>query len=428
MSDLFDIPFKADIERSYLTCVVSGGLQQALDDGVQSDWFHDLKHRQVWDACCELRRQDAEIDQLSLLGACKGHALFLADLFDDYHGLGNQGYYFKDLKAFAYRRKAYLAHLEGLRVAQDESRDPQDVQNGLEKAFYELSSGMTLLKDQNVLKREFVVLLEQATPNGLPERGCKTGLPAVDHLLRGFQESSMNILAARPGRGKTSLALQIALEVAQRGDHVHLWSYEMPYNQLATKAITYMSGEDVAHYLETGYGNQNRILLATDRFFKLPLTIVDRTDTTIHDIRSAALRSAKENGSKLFVIDYLQLIPSGRRIDNRVQEIGLISRELKKTFMATGVPGLVLAQMNRSIEARESLPRLSDLRESGSLEQDSDTVSFLHDNPDDKSNDTTLLIRKNRHGATGQVSMVWTKWMGKFECVERAETTNQTNF
>ena len=238
----------------------------------------------------------------------------------------------------------------------------------------------------------------------------------------------MNILAARPGRGKTSLALQIALEVAQRGDHVHLWSYEMPYNQLATKAITYMSGEDVAHYLETGLGNQNRILLATDRFFKLPLTIVDRTDTTIHDIRSAALRSAKENNSKLFVIDYLQLIPSGRRIDNRVQEIGMISRELKKTFMITGVPGLVLAQMNRSIEGRESLPRLSDLRESGSLEQDSDTVSFLHDNPDDKTDDTTLLIRKNRHGATGKVAMVWTKWMGKFECVERAETTNQTNF
>lgn len=428
MSDLFEIPYNGEIERSYLTCVVSGGLQQAIDDGVDGGWFHDLKHRQVWDACCDLRREEAEIDQLSLLGKCKGQALFVDDLYEDFHGLGNQSYYFKTLKDFAFRRKAYLAHLEGLRLSQDKSKDSQEVQNSLEKAFYELSSGMTPQKDQNVLKREFVALLEEATPNGLQNRGCKTGLGAVDQLIRGYHQSSMNILAARPGRGKTSLALQIALEVAQRGEPVHFWSYEMPYNQLATKAITYLSGEDVSHYLETGLGSQNKILLATDRFFKLPITICDRTDTTIHDIRSQALRLSKESNVKLFVIDYLQLIPAGRRIDNRVQEIGLISRELKKVFMTTGVPGLVLAQMNRSIEGRESLPRLSDLRESGSLEQDSDTVSFLHDNPDDGTDDTTLLVRKNRHGATGKVSMVWTKWQGKFECVERVEKVNEPPF
>jgi len=428
MKDLFNIPCNEEIERTYLTCVVGGGFQQAKDDGVDSEWFHSLKHREVWDGCAKLHQIGAEINQLSLLRECKSQALFLADLFDDYHGLGNQSLYLKDLKAVAYRRKAYLIHLEGLRLSQDELRDPQEAQNGLENAFSGLATGMEPKLNKRELQREFVDLLESAYPNGIVARGCKTGLPAVDHLLRGFHESSLNILAARPGRGKTSLALQIALDVASRGDHVRFWSYEMPHSQIAAKSISYLSGEDVGHFMETGQGNLQRIILATEKFFKLPLDIVDKTSTTVYDIRSQAIQSKKENDTKLFVVDYLQLIPSGRRIDNRVQEIGIISRELKKTCMETGIPGLVLAQMNRSIEGRESLPRLSDLRESGSLEQDADTVSFLHDSPDDGTDDTTLIVRKNRHGATGKVAMLWTKWLGKFECVDRTETSDNPIF
>ena len=250
----------------------------------------------------------------------------------------------------------------------------------------------------------------------------------VDELLTGLKEGSMNTLAARPGRGKTSLAVQIAIETALRGEHVAFYSFEMPFNQVYTKSLSYLSRVDVDYYLRTGQGPTEKIAMWAGKLTGLPLHIEDDPGLTVHDIASQVRRLSKEHGTKLVVVDYLQLISSGRQMESRVNEIGVVSRELKKAFMQTGVPGLVLAQMNRSIEGREGKPRLSDLRESGSIEQDSDTVMFLHDNPELDSDLTELVIKKNRHGRTGSVAMHWDKPVGRFRPLTNEELTHEPTF
>lgn len=413
----FNVPCNAGLERDFLSCVLIGGFHQAQDLGVTSDWFYEPRHQEIWNACSQVEAEGGKIDQVTVTSKVKREALYIDDLIDKGSTTSNVTYFAKDLANVYIRRKAFLGHYDAL-IACLECDNVSDLQKRLEETLYGVTEGIVREKDQKAAMKAFVELLESANPKGIPNKGGKTGLVALDNMLRGLKGGSMNTLAARPGRGKTSFALQVALETAKRGEQVAFYSYEMPCNQIYTKATSYLSGEDVDDFLQNGprsEGSMSRVIAATKELFHLPIHIEDDPGLSINDLTSQVRRMAKEKNLKLVVVDYLQLIGSGRHMDNRVNEVSWVSRELKKVFMKTGVPGLVLAQMNRSIEGREGKPRLSDLRESGSIEQDSDTVMFLHDDPENEADDSTcLVLKKNRHGKTGNVYMEWQKDIGRF--------------
>jgi replicative DNA helicase len=423
----FKVPENPSLERDLLGSVLIGGYHAAKDLGVTSEWFYDPRNIEVWQACNEVEAQGGQVDQVSVTSKAKRQALYIDDLCGRASTAANVELFAKELAGFHVRRKAFLSHFHALEACQA-TEDTQELQKRLEEAFYELTDGVVRDKDQREAKKAFVDLLQSALPNGVPQRGGMTGMLEVDELLTGLKEGSMNTLAARPGRGKTSLAVQIAIETALRGEHVAFYSFEMPFNQIYTKALSYLSRVDVDYYLRTGQGPTENIAMWAGKLTQLPLHIEDDPGLTVHDIASQVRRLSKEHGTKLVVVDYLQLIGSGRQMESRVNEIGIISRELKKCFMQTGVPGLVLAQMNRSIEGREGKPKLSDLRESGSIEQDSDTVMFLHDNPELDTDLTELVIKKNRHGRTGSVPMSWEKSFGRFRPLSNEELTNEPTF
>lgn len=421
MTDIPHIPYSDKIEQAFIGSCLLGATTEAIDLGVTSAHFWTESGQKAWAAISKLHSEGKPVDTVTVMQETGGLGLWLNDAEDKGSTASHISYWFETLQDLATRRAVFLRVHDVLGLCSNPDVKTDQIVAQAESSFFDLCHSGNTYKDvdQKKAKSDFIdQLSEAAKHNGLPNKGVRTGMGAVDSMLRGFKPASFNTLAARPGRGKTSMALQIALQAAKKGLCVRFWSYEMPYSQIAAKAVSWLSGEDVNEFFENGYGNMEKIRDAAKVFFSLPIHINDVTDVSVHDIRSQARRSVKEQGTQLFVIDYLQLIPSGTRQESRVQEVSVVSRELKKTFMETGVPGLVLAQMNRSIEGREGLPRLSDLRESGSIEQDSDVVMFLHDNPDEDNGETTLLVRKNRHGRTGKVSMTWEKPTGRFTPIE----------
>ena len=261
--------------------------------------------------------------------------------------------------------------------------------------------------------------------------GVKTNLHDLDRLLNGFKKSDLILLAARPSMGKTALALNIAKNAAQLGKVVAVFSLEMSKGQLANRLLSTESGVN-SQKLNTGDlsdGDMNELLEAVDRLSRLKLHIDDTAGMTLLEMRSKIRRLKQELGLDLIVIDYLQLMQGSRRMteQNRQQEISEISRSLKAMARELDVPVLALSQLSRSVEMRaEKKPQLSDLRESGSLEQDADIVMFLYRdeyyNRDEAENENIaeLIIAKNRNGPTTSLRLQFNKEIMRFGDLTRA--------
>ena len=254
--------------------------------------------------------------------------------------------------------------------------------------------------------------------------GVPTGYRSLDRITGGWQRSDLIVLAARPGLGKTSLALCLAHEAARRGHGVGFYSLEMGKEQLYTRLLSMETGIDSA-YLRSGRINDDDwslIVEARDRLDDLPLWIDDTGGLSTSELRSRARRLCTEHSIGLLVVDYLQLLQakneSGKRYDDDVKEVTEISRALKGLAKELNVPVLALSQLSRAVESRQNKrPMLSDLRSSGSIEQDADLVMFLYreslysDTPTDRDGNpvadgyTELNIEKHRNGPTGDLSL-----------------------
>ena len=268
------------------------------------------------------------------------------------------------------------------------------------------------------------------TINNHPEKieGVKTKLIGLDKLLNGLQKSDLILLAARPSMGKTALALNIAKNAASLGKRVAVFSLEMSKGQLAKRLLSTVSGVN-SQKLNTIMLDENDINLlvqAVDELSELKMFIDDTAGQTLLEMRSKIRRLAHEVGLDLIVIDYLQLMQGGRQ-ENRQQEISEISRSLKALAREMDVPILALSQLSRSVELRaEKKPQLSDLRESGSLEQDADIVMFLYRdeyyNRDDENNQNVaeLIIAKNRNGPTTAIHLRFDKETMRFDDLTKA--------
>lgn len=351
---------------------------------------------------------------------------------------------FSTARAEAYantiRIKSILRRLikSGMEIADeaaDESKDIEDVLEGAEKKILAVTSKNNQTgfeKLSSILQRSFERIQRIHNRPGEME-GVTTGLIDLNKVTNGLQKSDLILLAARPSMGKTALALNIAVNAAAAKKNVALFSLEMSKTQLGNRLLSTASRVN-SQYLNTGNFSDNdmrNLLQALDELAPLRLFIDDTASISLLELRSKVRRLKNEHGLDLIVIDYLQLMQGGTaRLteQNRQQEISEISRSLKALARELDVPILALSQLSRSVEMRaDKKPQLSDLRESGSLEQDADIVMFLYRDEyynredTDNQNIAELIIAKNRNGPTTSIRLQFNKEIMHFADLTRAE-------
>lgn len=315
-------------------------------------------------------------------------------------------------------------------TASDERNQIEDVLSYAEKEILSISNRQVQTGFEGVsdiIQRSFERIHYMHEHRG-ETLGVKSGLIDLDKILNGFQKSDLILLAARPSMGKTALALNIATN-ASKEKVIAMFSLEMSKVQLGNRLLSTASGVN-SQYLNTGNFSDedtDRLLDGLERLSQCKLYIDDTAGMGLMELRSKARRIKYEHGLDMVIIDYLQLMQGGKA-ENRQQEISEISRTLKAMARELDVPILALSQLSRSVELRaEKKPQLSDLRESGSLEQDADIVMFLYRdeyyNRDEAENKNIaeLIIAKNRNGPTTSLHLRFDKETMKFSDLTRAD-------
>jgi len=321
----------------------------------------------------------------------------------------------------------------GARVTELAFQDKGEVSEILDIAEQEMFA-----ISQQATKRDFIPIKDAlaASFDRLDElhkragglRGIPTGFPDIDFRLAGMQDSNLLILAARPGTGKTAMILNMAQYAAVKEKiPVGIFSLEMSKEELVDRLLVSQADID-AWKLKTGKLSDDdftRLSEAMGELAEAPIYIDDTPGLNILEMRTKARRLQVEHGVKLIIVDYLQLADSGRKFDNRVQEVSVISQSLKNLARELRLPVLACSQLSRAVEARGSrIPELSDLRESGSIEQDADVVMFLYREEGDQTQwgqqiPTKLRIAKHRNGPLGEVDLIFRGDRIRFYGIER---------
>ena len=403
-----DRPKDHDAERGLLSCLVKGDvIAVALDEGVTAKTFLDPLHAEIWAAMVALDKAKEEVDEVSVLQRLGRRVEDLGkdNLWNVFNACDTAGHVHQF--AGAAREVERLRRVQSLalslldRVAM---REPSgDLVEGADKTLFGLNAQSNGLKDGAAVEEaawaDFLEAREQGGRNGRP-----TGLGDLDRMLGGgLRNGTLTVLAARPSTGKTALALQIAAGMMV-DTSVYFQSLEMNAGSLGKRLISHVSGVPV-HLIESGsIDNLQHVAVEearkTLRSGKLKLD--DNGGVSMALCRAKA-RRVKELG--LVVIDYCGLVsPSDPRIP-REQQIAGISKDGKLLAEELKCPVLLLSQLNRSVEQTSREPRLSDLRESGALEQDADAVVFLHQPDKEDKERITLILSKNRFGHTGVSSL-----------------------
>ena len=358
-----------------------------------------------------------------------GGRLYLRDLVDQVPTPASAAHYARIVSDAALRRRLISAAADIMDLAYVGRDDADAVADDAEQRIYDVArredrdeiAVLRELVDQAMLDLESIQNRESAY-TGLP-----TGFRDLDGLTSGLQPGNLVIIAARPGIGKSSLATNIARNVAVSGEPVALFSLEMARFEIGMRMLCAEARVpwDRIRAKRVGPDDWTRVVAAAETLHEAPLSIVDAGNVNIVDIRAKARRlKGSRKGLSLIIVDYLQLMtsPAARRPDNRQQEVAEISRSLKLLAKELEIPVLALSQLNRNPEARaDKRPLLSDLRESGSLEQDSDLVMFIHRDDADpaKKNQADLLIAKHRNGPTGSVPLYFEPSLTQFRNAAR---------
>lgn len=403
---------------------------------ITAEEFYRPEHRQIFNAIIDVYNRTDEplsplivMDELERTKARVSRTYFFG-LIDLEFTTARVNGYIKQIKETA--RLRYIIDMGN--IITDEAfgnqKSAAEITADLEKMLYrdddkqpaDLESAKTIIAC--VLDHTLEIM------NSHELTGVPTGLADLDKVLNGLQNSDLIFLAARPSMGKTALALSIAVNAAKEKKSVALFSLEMSKSQIGTRIWSLMSNVPIIK-IATGNLNGNDIDAldtANEKIDDLPLFIDDTSTMSVGAIRAKAKKFQRDHGLDLIVIDYIQLMVGDRDNSNRVQEVSDISRNLKAMAKYLNVPVLVLSQLNRQAEMRaDKRPQLSDLRESGSLEQDADIVMFLYRDEyyyreeSDAPDIAELNIAKNRNGATGTIRLHFTKATTAFKDLVRIE-------
>jgi len=428
--DLRIPPQSLEAEKALLgSIMIRPEVMHDVSDIVAEASFYSDRHKMLWATMMELHSKGIPIDLLSLSARLKdketleqaGGMSYLTEIVHGVPSSTNAKHYAEIVQKKHIMRDLINASEYVGNLGFDEEMDIEETLDKAEKKIFEVTNftgthKFVALKDTLVEAWERIDKLHN-TKNEL--RGVPTGFKALDDKLAGLQKSDLIILAARPSMGKTSLALDIARMAAiNHKVPVGIFSLEMSSQQLVDRMLAAESQVD-SWKLRTGHNlsidhDFKAIRDAMDRLSEAPIYIDDQPANNILKMRAVARRLKSEKGLGLIVVDYLQLmVPTqSRNSDNIVQQVTEISRSLKQLARELEVPVLALSQLSRAVEQRGGEPRLSDLRDSGSIEQDADVVMFIHredkynkDPSSARPNIAKILIEKHRNGATGYAEL-----------------------
>jgi len=436
-------PQNLEAEKALLgSIMLRPGVINELLDVISPESFYAERHRLIYRSMLDLYAKSNPIDLLSLSSHLKerekleqaGGLTYLTELVESVPTASNAAHYAEIVQKKHVMRG--LIHASDF-IAELGYSDPEELEELLEKAekrIFEvtnLSRARTYLELKEALGEAWD-RLDRLHKSAAGLRGIPTGFRELDNLLSGFQRSDLVILAARPSMGKTALALDIARQTAVcHNTSVGIFSLEMSAQQLVDRMLAAESKVN-AWDLRTGRlsGDSvfNRIRDSLDKLAAAPIYIDDQPANNILKIRSVARRLKSEKGLSLVIVDYLQLmVPTqSRHSDSLVQQVTEISRSLKHLARELDIPVLAISQLSRDVERRGGKPRLSDLRDSGSIEQDADVVMFIH--RDDKYNENSdrpniaeILVEKHRNGPTGRVELYFDERKTTFLSLEKSD-------
>ncbi|WP_291813986.1 replicative DNA helicase [Limnobacter sp.] len=385
-------------------------LDDAVAQGVTVDHFYTPLLRQVYEALLPIAAAGEIPDELAVWEHVRKSdpEVTLADINDlsrEYStGIQSPRYIAGILRCHELRQ----LHNLGLRVIDQTQKqvEPAEIIAQMEKAALELGASEGA-EGFHPAVDSAVKLIKKRNDTGYGLIGLPTGIGLLDSITTGLRPGSLNILGGRPGGGKTTLGLQIALNIARSGKSVRFWSLEMTKEQVAEKLLANVSGVHV-HKAADGMltePDMYELAKAGEEIQSLTLAVEDRAMVNPSIVRSTLRRDLRKSPAPaLVVVDYLQLVRPSDRFLPREQQVASMTRELKLLALDTGVPILCLSQLNRAGETEGGRePRVSDLRESGAIEQDADAVLLLW--PDEDPSKVNLKVAKNRHGPCGRLSL-----------------------
>lgn len=404
-----------------------------IGESLRADYFYRTdQHGAIFNAIQELYERREPIDLVTVTEKLRksnmlekvGGSAYLTELVNMVPTAAHVQHYAAIIREHAMRRALISFSTRFIESAYDENREINDIIEECEQSIYSVS--------QQHIKRDFVPLkdaiassfdrLDELQKSSGKLRGVPTGFRDLDHKLAGLQDSNLIICAARPGQGKTALALNIAQHAAVQGNlPVGIFSLEMSSEELVDRLLVAQADID-SWKLKTGRLDEKdfeKLAHAMGQLAEAKIFIDDTPGISISELRTKARRLQSEHGLKLIMVDYLQLI-HGRNIENRVQEVSEISQGLKNLARELKVPVFALSQLSRAVESRGTKkPQLSDLRESGGIEQDADVVMFIYREDTEKPEQVKLCIEKHRNGSIGEIDLIFRGDRLKFYGMEK---------
>lgn len=436
-------PQNIDAEMSLLGAIlIDQDVIVNVADKVTADDFYDKRHETIFRAIIELYSHHSPIDMLTLSTSLKnsgdldaiGGPKYLGDLTNIVPSSAHAEEYAKLIATAAVRRRLISAGAKITKLGFDQAEEVQSVLTKAEADLFAVSQASQktdLVALDSVLAESFDRMAQlHRSKNSL--RGITTGFKDLDRITAGLQKSDLIILAARPAMGKSTFAQNLAYNAASREKKaVLIFNLEMSNDQTVDRMVAEASGVN-SWNIRTGKLTEEdfaKISEAMGEMAEAPIFFSDKPGLSILEMRTMAQRQAHKTPLGLIIVDYLQLMSGSKNYgDNRVQEVSEISRGLKLIARELDVPVIALSQLSRSVEARpDRRPMLSDLRESGSIEQDADIVMFLYRedyyNPDtERKHITDLIIAKHRNGPTGNIELYFHPDRLKFMSLEKRQS------
>lgn len=434
-SELKSLPHSIELEESILaSCLTDNAVCGDLVDLIVPTDFYATANAKIFKALVDIYKKDQVNDIVLLMESLKasgeveaiGGAMKLANLMDGAIAIDHEVSARKLREKAALRRTIEICHA----MTKKCYADGEDVHNDIDRFQTEIHDIQIERNSENISSLHDLILRSsdeyvELYNNAGSLTGVPTGYSDLDGYLCGLQETDLIILAARPAMGKSSLAVNIAKNAA-KDTGVAIFSLEMSENQLRDKLISMESGVN-GHKFRSGKfigEDWNLISTAQSNLFNVPIFIDDQANIGIYEIKRRVRKLKQKHNLGLVIIDYLQLI-QGDNSQNRNLELGAMTRALKIMAKELRVPVLVLSQLNRELEKRvDKRPKLSDLRESGNIEQDADVVMFIHRpavyyDEEQYPGETEVIIGKQRNGPTGMVQLVWKGHTTSFFTLEK---------
>jgi len=429
-------PQNLDAEESVLgAMMLSPGAIGAVSEVLSASDFYRESHAKIYKAALALYAKGEPVDAITLVDELDerseldhvGGKVRIAELAAQVPAASNAAHYARIVREMATLRGLIRAGSEIARLGIERTGETAELVDRAEQIVFELSQARVSTEFSHIedLLKESFERITQLYEAGAEVTGVASGFRELDHLTSGFQPGNLIIVAARPSMGKSGLGLCIAANLAVRGaTPVALFTLEMSKAEV-TQRLMCSEAKVESQRLRTGKlapEDWPRLTAACDKLAKAPIYVDDTGSITMMEIRSKARRlKSKEPDLGLILVDYLQLMTSGSTSENRVQEVSQISRSLKVLARDLDVPILAMSQLSRAVEQRhDKRPILSDLRESGSIEQDADLVAFIYRdeyyNPDetDQQGLAEIHLAKHRNGPTGMVKLSFMKRFAKF--------------